>query len=167
MIEPKIYIAQATKGTTGRFMAGEGVEIQTQFPGAYYKAADGLEAYGKPRTYTEEYPEAAAPDIFFPDDLTRETSDFTLTLYFFDPEEHEDEAEAIKAIDEAYHGFVDYISGTYIKYWDNVRQRKAILAYQDAPKPTTDSLYGIVYKEVSFKFINLYGKSFPLDSTEF
>lgn len=167
MLNPKIYIAKATRNPDGKFAAETGVEIQEQFKGACYNKAEGIEGYGKLRTYTETYPEAPAPDIFFPDSLTRETTDFTLTLYFFDPDKHEDEADAIAAVDEAYHSFVEYISGTYIKYWDNIRKRKVMLAYQEQTKPTVDRLYGIIYKEVSFKFTNLYGKSFPLDSTEF
>lgn len=167
MIKPKIYIAKATRGTDGDFTADVGVEIHEHFRGAYYNKADGIEAYGKIRLYTETYPESSTPDVFFPDNLTRETTDFVLTLYFFDIDNHEEETDAIKAVDEAYHTFVDYISGTFIKYWDNVRQRKVMLAYQEPTKPTVDRLYGLVYKEVSFKFTNLYGRSFPLDSTEF
>lgn len=165
MIDAKIYIAKATKTGNGKFVSEEGVEISEYFKGAYYKKIDGLEAYGKTRTYTEKFPEEKTPDIFFHNTL--ETSDVTLTLYFFDKDEHENETDAIKAIDQAYHAFVEYITGTYIKYWDNVRQRKVMLALQDAIKPTTDRLYGIVYKEVSFKFTNVYGKSFPIESTEF
>lgn len=167
MIEPKIYIAKATKDANGKFVAEDAIEITEHFKGACYNKAEGIEAYGKIRSYTETYPEADTPDIFFPDDLTRETTDLTLTLYFFDPDKHEEETEAIAAVDAAYHSFVEYISGTFIKYWDNIRQRKVMLAYQEATKPTVDRLYGIVYKEVSFKFTNLYGKSFPLSSTEF
>ena len=91
MIKPKIYIAKAVKGTDGDFTAEAGVEIQEHFRGAYYNKADGIEAYGKIRLYTEIYPEASTPDIFFPDNLKRETTDFILTLYFFDPDNHEDE----------------------------------------------------------------------------
>lgn len=167
MIKPKIYIAKATKGTNGKFVAGESVEIQEHFRGAYYNKADGVESYGKTRSYTEIFPEAPTPDIFFPDSLMRETTDFTLTLYFFDIDKHEEKTEAIKAVDEAYHAFVDYISGSFIKYWDNVRQRKILLTYQESTKPTVDRLYGLVYKEVGFKFTNLYGRSFPLSSAEF
>ena len=165
MIEPKFYIAKATKNTNGKFVAGPSVEISTYFKGARYKKADGVENYGKPRTYTETFPESPTPNIFF--GSTLETTDLTLTLYFFDVDKHEEETEAISAIDAVYHSFVDYITGTYIKYWDNIRQRKVILAYQEATKPTVDSLYNLIYKEVSFKFINVYGKSFPIDSTEF
>lgn len=167
MINPKIYIAKATKGTNGKFVVGTSVEIQEQFKGARYNKADGLESYGKTRSYTETYPESPTPDVFFPDNLTREVVDFTLTLYFFDIDKHDEETDAIKAVDESYHAFVDYISGTFIKYWDNVRQRKVLLAYMEQTKPTVDRLYGIIYKEVSFKFTNLYGRSFPLNSTEF
>lgn len=167
MLNPKIYIAKAARNSAGKFTAESGVEIQEHFKGARYNKADGVESYGKVRSYTETYPESPAPDIYFPDSLTREATDFTLTLYFFDPDKHDDEADAIAAVDEAYHAFVDYISGTFIKYWDNIRQRKVILAYQEQTKPTVDRLYGFIYKEVSFKFTNLYGKSFPLDSTEF
>lgn len=167
MIKPKIYIAKVTRGTDGEFVVGTSAEIQEHFRGACYNKADGLEAYGKTRSYTETYPESPLPDVFFPDNLTREKTDFILTLYFFDIDNHEEETEAIKAVDEAYHAFVDYISGTLIKYWDNVRQRKVLLAYLEPTKPTVDRLYGFVYKEVSFKFTNLYGRSFPLDSTEF
>lgn len=167
MIKPEIYIAKVTRGTDGEFVVGTSVEIREHFRGACYCKADGVEAYGKIRSYTETYPESPMPDVFFPDNLTRETTDFILTLYFFDIDNHDEETEAIKAVDEAYHAFVDYISGTFIKYWDNVRQRKVLLTYLEPTKPTVDRLYGIIYKEVSFKFTNLYGRSFPLDSTEF
>ena len=53
MIDPKIYLAKATKNQDGTFTDGEAVEIQTYFNGAKYNAVDGLETYGKPRTYTE------------------------------------------------------------------------------------------------------------------
>ena len=165
MIDPKFYIAKVSKNANGNFIADESVEISEHFKGACYKKVDGVENYGKLRTYTETFPESPTPNIFFGNTL--ETSEFTLTLYFFDIDNHEDETDAIKAVDEAYHTFVDYITGTYIKYWDNIRQRKVMLTYQEPTKPSVDSLYGIIYKEVSFKFTNLYGKSFPLNSTEF
>ena len=97
---------------------------------------------------------------------SREKTDFTLKLYFFDPNNNSDETTAIAAIDEAYHKFVEYITGGYIKFWDNVRQRKVYLSYQESTKPSVDKLYGLVYKDVSFKFVNVFGKSFPLDDTD-
>lgn len=166
MIDPKIYLAKATKNQDGTFTDGEAVEIQTYFNGAKYNAVDGLETYGKPRTYTEEYPEKESIDVFHPDNVTREKTDFILKLYFFDPNNSAYETTAIAAIDEAYHKFVEYITGSYIKFWDNVRQRKVYLSYQESTKPTADKLYGLVYKDVSFKFVNVFGKSFPLDDTD-
>ena len=43
MIEPKIYIAKATKNSDGTFTAEKEVEIQEYFSGAKYNAVDGLE----------------------------------------------------------------------------------------------------------------------------
>ena len=166
MIDPKIYLAKATKNKDGTFTDGEAIDIQAYFNGAKYNSVDGLETYGKPRTYTEEYPEKESIDVFHPNNVTREKTDFTLKLYFFDPNNSTDETTAIAAIDEAYHKFVEYITGGYIKFWDNVRQRKVYLSYQENTKPTVDKLYGLVYKDVSFKFVNVFGKSFPLDDTE-
>ena len=120
MIDPKIYLAKATKNQDGTFTDGEAIEIQTYFIGAKYNAVDGLETYGKPRTYTEEYPEKESIDVFHPDNVTREKTDFTLKLYFFDPNNSTDETTAIAAIDEAYHKFVEYITGGYLKFWDYV-----------------------------------------------
>ena len=167
MIEPKIYIAKAARNLDDTFSLGETVEIQEHFKGAYYNAVDGLETYGTPRSYTESFPESKSIDVYFPENTTYEATDFTLKLYFFDPENKTDEIEAIANVDKAYHAFVDYITGGYVKFWDNVRQRKVMLAFLESTKPTTDKLYGLVYKEVSFKFKNIYGRSFPLDSEEF
>lgn len=166
MIEPKIYLAKATKNADGTFTDGDAVEIQAYFPGAKYNAVDGLETYGKPRTYTEEYPESKSVDVYHPENTTREKTDFTLKLYFFDPNNNEDETTAIAEIDKAYHSFVEYITGGYIKFWDNVRQRKVYLSFQENTKPTVDKLYGCIYKDVSFKFVNIFGESFPLDETD-
>lgn len=165
MIGAKVYIAKATKTNNGVFVSGEPVEISQHFKGAHYKKAEGLESYGKTRMYIETFPEEKTPDIYFHNTL--ETSEVTLTIYFFDKDKHKNDSDAIKAIDQTYHAFVEYITGTYIKYWDNVRQRKVMLAYKGETKPTVDNLYGIIYKEVSFKFTNVYGKSFNFESTEF
>ena len=167
MIKPQIYIARAKKSENGSgFDVEGGLEIQKCFPGAYYKKAEGLEAYGKTIIYEEDYPEESFPDICFPDipeEAKYEKTDFTLTLYFFDPDKHEKEAEEIMAIDRSYHAFVEYITGSFIKYWDNVRHRKIMLTFSGGVKPVKDTLYGIIYKEVDFKFTNIYGKSFKLD----
>ena len=43
MIDPKIYLAKATKNKDGTFTDGEAIEIQEYFSGAKYNAVDGLE----------------------------------------------------------------------------------------------------------------------------
>lgn len=163
----KMYIARAEKTAAGGFNVGDTIDVGAYFKGACYKSCEGIEDYGKLRVYTETRPEAQTPDVYFPPVATRETTNLTLTLCFFDFDKHADESEAILAVDESYHAFVAYITGSYIKYWDNVRHRKVMLEYHEPTKLVVDRLYGIVYKEVGFKFTNIYGRSFSLDSTEF
>lgn len=167
MIEPKIYIAKAIKNSDGTYSAGSEVDIQTFFKGAYYNAIDGLDAYGKTVTYSENYAENESTDIFFPKKTKYEESEFSIKLYFFDKDNHTNETDAIKAIDDTYHAFVDYISGCYIKFWDNIRKRKVMLSYQGGTNPEKDSLYGLIYKSVTFKFNNVFGRSFPLNDDIF
>lgn len=161
MIEPKIYIAKATMNSDGSVTTQPEVEIQDYFKGAYYNLVDGLEAYGQPRTYTETFPEDEVTDVLFGNSW--EPTDFTLKLYFFDPESSTDDAVALQNIDAAYHAFVNYITGSYIKFWDNIRKRKVLLAFTNSVKPDVDHLYGLVYKSVAFKFKNIYGRTFGIN----
>ena len=90
-------------------------------------------------------------------------TDFTLKLYFIAPDDKKDN-EAIDCIINSYHSFMDYLQGSLILYWDNVRKRKLLLALTESVKPSTTSvLEGREYLAVSFKFKNVYGKSFALD----
>lgn len=167
MVVPKIYIAKCSKSSDGSYVAGEAIEIQEHFKGAYYNAIEGLESYGKPKNYTEKYAEAKSLDVFFPKETVYEENDVSIKLYFFDIDNHKNEDEAIKAISDSYHAFVDYISGSYIKFWDNIRKRKVMLAYQEATKVDKDTLHGIIYKSVTFKFKNVFGRSFSIDDDIF
>lgn len=167
MVEPKIYIAKCTKTINGTYVAGDAVEIQEHFRGAYYNAIDGLESYGKPKVYVEKYAESQSSDVFFPSEKSFEENDVSIKLYFFDIDNHKNEEDAIKAISDTYHNFVEYISGSYIKFWDNIRKRKVMLAYQETTKTDKDTLYGIIYKSVTFKFKNVFGRSFPLNDEIF
>ena len=166
MIEPKIFLSKATRNIDGSFKFGEPIDILAVFKGATYKSANGYESIGKPKIYSESYPESPSVNVFYPSEKRYEPTDFQLDLCFFDSDKHEDEADAIKAIDDVYYSFINTITDGYIKLWDNVRQRKVVLSYQDATTPITDSLYGVVYKEVVFKFTNVYGISFPISEDE-
>lgn len=165
MIEPKVFLAKVSKGDDGKYAIIEGTtkNVMTDFEGVFYQAADGVEAIGQPRVYTEEYPESNELSVYFPEKTTLKATDFTLKLYFIAPDDKKDN-EAIDCIINSYHSFIDYLQGSLILYWDNVRKRKLLLALTEIVKPSTTSvLEGREYLAVSFKFKNVYGKSFALD----
>lgn len=163
----ELFIAKAVKNPDGTYSVGETEEIQSFFRGAFYNAIEGIEAYGKPKVYIESYAEASSTDVYYPPEIIYEENDLSLKLYFFDLDNHEDVSDAIKAIDNSYHAFVDYISGGYVKLWDSIRQRKVMLSYQSPTTPDKDTLFGIIYKSVTFKFKNVFGRSFSLDDDIF
>ena len=165
MIEPKVFLAKVSKGDDGKYAIIEGTtkNVMTDFEGVFYQAADGVEAIGQPRVYTEEYPESDELSVYFPEKTTLKATDFTLKLYFIAPDDKKDN-EAIDYILNSYNSFIDYLQGSLILYWDNVRKRKLLLALTESVKPSTTSvLEGREYLAVSFKFKNVYGKSFALD----
>lgn len=139
------------------------VDIEEHFPGLVYKQCTGLEAYGKTRPYVETYAESDKAYVHVAENDPRDQTDITLTLYFFDAEKHETFAENIAAIDAVYHSFIDFISKCKIIYSDTARKRKVMVYLSDSTDPKTDKLYGKVYKEVEFKFKNMFGRSFGID----
>jgi len=56
-----------------------------------------------------------------------------------------------------------YVAGHKIIYRDTARKRKVKMYLTDSTDPKTDRLYGTPYKEVEFKFKNIYGRSFGYD----
>lgn len=165
MLTPKLYISKVTQTAPGQFQSQDDIDLFDYFKGTAYKEAKALEHYGKPKLITEPFPEYPVPRTLFLD--TYESCDFKLPLYFFDHQKHADQIEAINSVDNTYHNFVDFISNTLIRLKDNIRKRKVLLLYQQATTPKTDIVHGVIYKEVEFKFTNLLGKSYPLDSTDF
>lgn len=167
MIDPKFFIQRIIVGEDGVDQPDEEVEISDKFKGICYNAVSGLDKYGKIRMYKEVYPESPKIDVFIPPNFTREATTISLKLYFFDPNNSSDQETAVAAVEKIYNDFVEYISGVKIKYRDNVRKRKAMLYLEEAVDPEVDKLYGIVYKSVTFKFNNIYGQTFSLDTPIF
>lgn len=169
MIEPRVYVAKVSKEENGKYSIDSNTSknVMSDFEGVYYQAADGVEAIGAPRVYTEEYPESNELDVYFPENTKLKSTDFTLKLYFIAPAGKKDN-EAIDYIINSYNSFSDYLQGGLILYWDNVRKRKLLLALTESIKPSTTSvLEEREYLAVSFKFKNVFGKSFALSDTEY
>lgn len=146
------------------FMQREGsdaaVDIEEAFRGLVYKSMSGLEDEGSPKVYEETYAERDKALVYVAESGVKSQTSLTLTLYFFDAEKNEEDAVAVENASKCYHDFLDFVSGAKVLYWDDVRKRKVVMYLSESTSPKTDRLYGKVYKEVEFKFKNVYGRSF-------
>lgn len=162
------YMRRVTRATDGSLIIGDEVDLESYFPGLRYKSLTGLEAYGKPRPYAEVFAESDEAEVYVPSSGVCEPTDLVLTLYFLDESLTFSERDAYDAMSKAYHDFVEFISGCEVIYRDDVRCRRVRMYLNDSSEPKTDTLYGVIYKEVEFKFKNVFGRTFSLtDETIF
>lgn len=129
-------------------------DIEEEFPGLRYKECKGLNSYGEVmNTYAETYVETSKADVYIPEGkATFKQTKIVLTLYFFDEDGM-----------DSFHKFMAFVTGSLVAYRDNARKRKVLMYLTSATEPKTDTIYGQIYKEVSFTFTNVYGMSFGFD----
>lgn len=165
MPQYKFYMKKSTWSEEG-WSTGEEVDLEEHFKGLRYKSVNGLRTYGRPKgVYVETYAESDSARVYISPLSLYEQTDITLTLYFFDPlyrETLNDNARqsAIKAAGDVYDAFMEYITGGIINYYDTARQKSVFMYLNDSAEPSVDSLKGVIYIEVPFKFKNIYGRSF-------
>lgn len=160
----KFFMRRIEVLSDGSENPSEEYDILSMFPSIAYKSITGINTYGKPKTYTESFPESSKISVFTTPQ--REQTDIQLSLYFFG-EENATEEEKFNEADRQYHEFVNLISGCLVTYRDNYRNRKVKMYLSDATEVKTDTLYNEPYKEILFKFKNVYGYSFSLDNPIF
>lgn len=132
--------------------------IEEAFPGLRYKECAGINSYGEPQAvYSEVYAETMTAEVYVAADPAYKQTSIKLTLVFLEGEAEEDKSDA------SYHFFMKFISGCKVAYRDTVRMRKALMYLTGATEPKTDTLYGQKYKEVTFTFTNVYGRTFALE----
>lgn len=164
--EFKIYTKQITQSLDGsEWTEKEEIDLLETFKGAQYKSISGLLNYGKPKVYTESFAETSEMSVYLTD--KRSETEITLTLYFFPPSGTTDREAGYAEADAVYHNVVKYFTRAKIAYRDTFRKQKVLMYLSDAVTVNTDRLYGQVYKEVQFKFKNIYGRPFPLDDKTF
>lgn len=160
-------MTRVTLDAEGAEVKGEETEIESAFPGLVYKSMSGLDMFGKPRPYVETYAEEDAASVYVDANDARKQTELTLTLYFFDPDDNEEESDAIEAVEKVYRDFMAFVSGCTVIWRDTGRRRKVKMYLSSSTSPKTDRLYGQVYKEAEFKFTNVYGRSFDYEDTTF
>lgn len=162
----KFLMKKVVLNADGTQTIGEEKDIEADFDGVRYKSMSGLESYGTPaNVYSETAAESGKAMVYVSPNPTESQAELILTLYFFPPSTSTASTDAarISEISAAYHSFCDFIRGGKIIYRDTVRKRKVLMTLTGAISPTTDRLYGQIYKEVSFTFTSEYGHTFAYD----
>lgn len=145
------------------------LDLERDFVGLRYKSLSGLGNYGKVRgVYTEEYAEEDGVGVYVSASVVRESFELVLSLYFFPPSgtwevDIDSFASGVDLARGVYESFVDYVSGCLLVYRDSLRQRRCLLYLGKACEPSVDSVNGIPYLSVSFTFVSVLGRSYPLD----
>ena len=134
---------------------GELIDIEEQFKCKYVKF-EGLSETGKVKNiYTETYAETEELRMYIPDEVLYENTDLSLTLLFAPDSENDSDVQ------DNERAFFEYISGHKIEYHDTFRNRYVSLLLINKPEVVGEVLYGgSRYREVKYKFKNIYGRSF-------
>lgn len=149
---------------TGSYSIGDEYNLEKQFPGLRYKQFEGLSFYGEPKgVYSEDWVEEDGSDVYISPLDVREQTEPKLTLYFFDPDGSDDTITAYSGMYAVYEEFMSLVSSSLLIYRDTVRQRRLLLYLSSSTEPSVDSVNGLVYLQVVFKFKNVFGRSFSLD----
>ncbi len=163
----KFFMRKAVQSSSG-WDVGDEVDLESRFVGLRYRSCTGLRSYGKLKgVYTESFAERDGVSVYLSPLSVREQTDITLTLYFFAPGVYGavdvvSRSSAIKAVGLVCDDFVSYVSGGAVVYRDTARQRKVLMYLSEKSEPSVDSVKGVLYMEVSFKFKNMFGRSFDV-----
>lgn len=172
------YVRVWSRSSDGVYVASsvDGVSLEGgAFGACRYESCDGLESLGALKSnYVENYAEALSVRIWqYSGGVRHEQTEITLKLCFFgaDPAKSssavtaEDEADLFLKAQESYYAFVDAVDGKLVEYWDDYRKRRVLMYLNDAVSMASDKMFGFPYKEVQFKFTNVFGRSYALDDT--
>ena len=130
----------------------EEIDLEERFSGLNYMSLDGMETFGKQKTYIENYADSDHDRVYLSPDDNRETFSVTLKLVFVG-----------KDMYQSYYSFMDYVTKGFHAYWDTVRKRKLIFYCQDEVKPSDVKYNGSTkYIETSLKMTSVFGKTFPI-----
>lgn len=117
-----------------------------------YRKCTGLENVGKVKNiYTETYADSETVRVDFPGTITYEATVITLNLVVKRPVDVVSGNNELKNI-------VDLVAFTTpTVFWDNVRNKMAVMILTEAAEAKEDKYKGMKYLEVELKFNNLMG----------
>lgn len=165
MSDVHFFIAPVARTALGQLAIGTDVDLEETFKGLFYSSITGMNTRGKNNgIYMETFSDEEKAQVYISDNITREKTDISLKLYFFAPDETGDEEANYSAAQGVYDRFLDFIEGKRLVYHDTYRKRFVYIYLVDKTDPSKEVLYGHPYLECTFKFKNIYGKTFKQPS---
>lgn len=148
----KFYMQQCSK--SGVLIDGTKKDLETDFEGLKYSSLSGIETLGAAKNiYEETYSDASKVRVYMPEQVEREATEITLTLYFIGKNRF-----------KTYRDFNDYISGKFLKYWDTARNRGFMFYSKNEIKVSEGIWYGSnPYLKCEYALQNVNGSTFTLD----
>lgn len=125
-------------------------DLELDFEGLLYSKASGLDAIGKPRTYSETYGDSERTRVYIPQELTHDPTSVEFTFFFT--------GENRQAV---YHEFLDYVCNGFHRYYDNYRKKYLYFYINGEVKPAEEKLYGATaYLKLELTVQNIFGMTF-------
>ena len=129
---------------------GEGaISIEDHFQGVKYSKCTGLYDKGaRTNMFIEQYADSDEIRVWQDENVAREATDITITIYFVGDSRH-----------LSYEAFYEYIKNGKIRFWDTERMKEAYLVFDGKLSVKEDVYKGsIPYKLADFKFKNIWGE---------
>lgn len=140
----KFFMARYEDWSYGSF-----VDLESVFEGLRMMSIKGLSSKGKQMVYAESFAENAKLDVYFPEEVIRESTELEFEIIFIGD-----------GYRDTFDSFVDFVSGAPIMYYDNCRNRSVEMYLSDKVEPSDEKLYGdLPYIIAPFKFTNYSGDS--------
>lgn len=132
-----------TQGSTER-------DLEKDFNGMLYSKADGLDAVGKPRIYSEKYSDSERTRVYIPEDVTHEPTTVNFTFIFTGEDKQ-----------KTYHDFLSYVGKGFHRYYDTFRKKYLYFFVNTEVKPAKEKHYGgTPYLQLDLTVQNIFGRTF-------
>ena len=124
--------------------------LERDFKGMLYSKAAGLDAVGKPRTYSEKYSDSDRLRVYLPADIKHDATTIEFTFFFTG-----------EGKQKVYHDFLTYVCEGFHRYYDNFRKKYLYFFVNSEVKPAEEKHFGSTpYLKLDLTVQNIFGRTF-------
>ena len=125
-------------------------DLERDFDGLLYSKAEGLDAVGKPRVYSEKYSDSDRLRVYLPANITHDATTVDFTFFFIGEDKQ-----------EVYHNFLQYVCKGFHRYYDNFRKKYLYFFVNSEVKPAEEKHFGSTpYLKLDLTVQNIFGQTF-------